>query len=65
MMTSDEMLELVRKDRPNENILRIISFWEVTKGNYRVQVDYGDYHDTITYPKLKPGTNVLNLPHYD
>lgn len=68
MMTCDEMLELVRAERPNENIKSVISFRELGEGtgDYWVNIDTGlMYYEKIIYPKLRPGTNVLNLPHYD
>lgn len=73
MMTNDEMLELVRKDRPYQRIVSVSSFKEIEKGSYKVSVMMemcvGDTWTTtdnvIIYPMLKPGTNVLNLPHYD
>jgi len=68
-MTNDEMLVLVRAERPNENIKSVVSFWEIGgegTGNYVVSIDTGlMYYEKIIYPKLRPGTNVLNLPHYD
>ena len=68
-MTNDEMLALVRAERPNENIKSVVSFWEIGvegSGNYAVSIDTGlMYNEKIIYPKLRPGTNVLNLPHYD
>lgn len=74
MMTCEEMLELVRKDRPYQKIHRVVSFYEITPGNYNVSVmmelRVSDGQTEITkcdiiYPMLKPGTNVLNLPHYN
>lgn len=67
-MTNDEMLVLVRAERPNENIKQVISFRELGEGtgDYWVNIDTGlMYYEKIIYPKLRPGTNVLNLPHYD
>jgi len=67
-MTNDEMLVLVRAERPNENIKQVISFRELGEGtgDYWVKIDTGlMYYEKIIYPKLRPGTNVLNLPHYD
>lgn len=73
MMTCEEMLELVRKDRPYQKIHRVVSFYEVTPGNYKVsvmmEIRSNDQCEItkcdIVYPMFKPGTNVLNLPHYD
>ena len=62
------MLVLVRAERPNENIKQVISFRELGEGtgDYWVKIDTGlMYYEKIIYPKLRPGTNVLNLPHYD
>jgi len=67
-MPNDEMLVLVRAERPNENIKQVISFRELGEGtgDYWVKIDTGlMYYEKIIYPKLRPGTNVLNLPHYD
>lgn len=67
------MLELVRKDRPYQKIHSVLSFKEITLGSYMVSVmmdmciggEWKLEENTFIYPMLKPGTNVLNLPHYD
>ena len=72
-MTNDELLELVQKDRPYQCIHEVINFDEIEPGSYKVSVimdvwiggQLCPYPETVIYPMLKPGTNVLNLPHYD
>ena len=73
MMTCEEMLVLVQKDRPYQRISKVLDFKEITPNNYMVSVMMdmcvGDeckvVENNIIYPMLRPGTNVLNLPHYD
>jgi hypothetical protein len=65
-MDEQQLLELIKEERPTLNIIEIISFREIVPGSYWVKINTGlMYYESIIYPKLKPGTNVLNLPHYD
>lgn len=72
-MTNDEMLSLVQKDRPYQRIREVTGFMEIEPNNFIVTVimemcvggNWQELHENIVYPFLKPGTNVLNLPHYN